>query len=170
MDAIVAFDADGSITLVNSAARANVRNDRRRRDRERYYAVLPERRGARRTRRSLRVRDDGRDAGQPAPAFVHCVPGQWRNVSARGVGFLPRWSDREDVHDHRPRCLRANSPRRRARVAGGVARRVGERAQAAQRGAAPATGRSRARDDGAQPFLRVDEPRATHADQRRARL
>ena len=70
--------------------------------------------------------------------------------------------------------VRDISERKRARGgaqgAGGVAGAGDERAQGAERRAGRPAGGARARDGGAQPLLRVDEPRAAHADQRGARL
>ena len=137
-------------------------------------AVLPERRGARTSRRvsgECRRRRRATPASRaPASSFT-ARPDQRRNVSARGVGFVPRWSDRKRRYTIIARDVseRIRHEEELERQAASLAESA-KRAHAAQRGAAPATGRSRARDDGAQPFLRVDEPRAAHAHQRRARL
>ena len=88
----------------------------------------------------------------------------------RGVGLLPRRRRRTHLHADRSRRLRAQRAEEALREQAKSLARLGAELKRLNEELQPAAARPRARDDRAQPLLRVDEPRAAHADQRRARL
>ena len=176
MDAIVVFDVGGTIKLVQRA-RPSACSARRRPTRSgqpigRFFPdgmrPIASPSSARR-RPHASARSDRRDRSRPQPLTARRATGETFPIEA-SVSCLDS-PDGTHLHAHRARRLRARCAHEEAlkQQAESLAA-VGDGAQAAQRGAAPAAARSRARDDGAQPLLRVDEPRAAHADQRRARL